>query len=556
MADTHENSARLSTGVPGLDELLDGGLLPRRTLLIKGPPGSAKTTLGLQMLVSAAREGGEAGMFLTFEQLPEQIIADTDAFGWELGRLAHEKKIELLFVTPEEVLQNPGRHEHRLLLRIQDWVEQTGATRILIDSISNMRALYTGDEARATFLNFMIQLKELGLTPILTAEKRTGGESSDIDIYLADSVMYLDYAVGGLGRPDRRTIEILKTRGHEHVSGAHPVEIGPSGLVIYPHTYPKAVSGETRAGAILPTGVRGLDRLLGGGYLPGSSILVAGLSGTFKTTLAAQFATAGESARGLWLGFQESSAQLSRSLGAHGLNLGGAIESGNLSFLELTPGRSSIEKIVIEAERLIAERGIDRVVIDSGDELTVALETPEERREAILWATRRLKALGAAVLVTQRLARVSGGNPLSDIGMTDLADTIVYLGLVEIESRLEKVISVLKHRGGSAEGDLRAITCTPAGLEVSERFVGLSGLLGGSAQGKRKTQIETIFQPLYFLRDFLTVAGKPDLDAERRAQILKNLGGETEKLIERLSKYFDEPVVQPKKPAGEKETPK
>jgi hypothetical protein len=130
--------------------------------------------------------------------------------------------------------------------------------------------------------------------------------------------------------------------------------------------------------------------------------------------------------------------------------------------------------------------------------------------------------------------------------MTDLADTIVYLGLAEIESRLEKVIAVLKHRGGRAEGDLRSISCSAAGLEVSERFVGLSGVLAGAPQGKRKAQIETIFQPLYFVRDFLTLAAKPSIDPAKREQMLKNLSLETDKLIERLGAYFDEPVARAK----------
>lgn len=534
-------------------------MLARRSMLIKGRPGSAKTTLGLQMLASAARERREAGIILTFEQIPEQLVADTAAFGWDVPALISEKLMKVFFVTPEEVLQNPGRQEHRLLLQVADWVEETGAARILIDSISSLRALYSGEEARANFMNFMLQLKELGLTPILTAEMH-GDRESSVDVYLVDSVVHLNYQVGGVGQPDRRWIEIIKTRGHGHIPGAHPLELGAGGIKIFPHTYPSesgdgATSSVAGGGAAIPTGVRGLDRLLDGGYVPGSAILVAGLSGTFKSTLAGQFLLNGGERPALWITFHETADELARSFTGFGLDIKSARESGRLHFIEATPGRESAEKILHRAESIMREKGIERVVVDSPDELTVALRTADEKHEAVLWLLRRLRALGGTVLFTQRLTRATGGNPLSDIAMTDLADTIIYLGLVEIESRLEKVISVLKHRGGRAEGDLRSIFCTASGLEVSERFVGLSGVLAGTALGKRKAQIENIFQPLFFIRDFLSLAKNPSLDAERRAKILENLSGETAKLIDKLGQYFDEPTA-PAKPPQPKEDPK
>ncbi len=101
---------------------------------------------------------------------------------------------------------------------------------------------------------------------------------------------------------------------------------------------------------------------------------------------------------------------------------------------------------------------------------------------------------------------------------------------------------MLKHRGGPVGGDLRSVQATASGLVVSERFVGVSGVLGGVALGHRKAPIEEIFQPLYFVRDFLKLAGDPGIDSDQRQRMLRDMGGETERVIGLLSRYFDQPA--------------
>lgn len=554
MADAPVQESRLATGVPGLDHLLGGGLLPGRSTLIKGPPGSGKTTLGLQMLVAGAAQFGEPGVMLTFELVPRQLVADGWAMGWDLNELSKRNLLKVFFVNSREILEKPGRQENRLLMMIKDWVQATKAKRLLIDSLSHLPGLYTGDESRAFFMDFMLQLKEIGLTPMMTAEIVDGRGHTDLDAYLADNVVLVNYHKGGLGRPDRRDLEILKTRGHAHIPGAHPLEIGAGGLRVFPHSYPEAASAANGAASAerISTGVAGMDELLGGGVDPGSSVLLAGLSGTFKTTLAAHLALASATPQTpvLWVSLQATAADLEAALRSVGLDLAPARASGALRVFEFTPGLDPVEKVLASVETALPAGGSPLVVIDSMTELTSALETEEARREAAQFVLRRLRAKGATVVFTQALARVTGRNPLSEITGADLADTLVFLGLVEIESRLEKVVSVLKHRGGAVTGDLRSIACGASGLRVSDRFVGLSGLLGGSASGQRKAQIETIFQPLYFIRDFLTLAKDPAMAPEKREQLLGNLSGQTEKLIKVLGEYFDEPVKGGPKPAG------
>ena len=345
----------------------------------------------------------------------------------------------------------------------------------------------------------------------------------------------------GVGPCAGRWIQVYKGRGLAHLAGRHPLEIIPGGIAIYPHSYPSetgaAAAEAAPDAATLTSGIAGIDDLLGGGYTPGSVVMVAGLSGTFKTTVASRFLIGGGEP-GLWISFQESSDAIMRRFG------GEARQAGTLiGVIEAIPGRQPVEKLLHMAAGRIAETGARRVVLDGLAELTVGQPDAESREEAVRWFLRNMRALGVTTLATEQLTRVASQNPMSSIAWPEQADTIIYLGLVEIESRLERVISVLKHRGGAALGDLRGVAPGgPEGLVVSDRFVGLSGVLGGSPLGRRKTQIEEIFQPLYFIRDFLEMARAADVDAAKRDAMLGQLTGETQRLIDLLAKHFDQPT--------------
>jgi circadian clock protein KaiC len=297
-------TARIQTGVPGLDEVMAGGLVPGRTVMIKGEPGSGKTTLGLQMLVAGARQFGEAGVMIAFEQTPAQIMGDMAAFGWDLPALAEQQALHVLCVAPEEILNDPKRQANRLLVNIADLVDEFGARRVLIDSVSHLAAHFARESERAQFLGFLNELKRLGLTPIMTAELKPEEGIAGVEAYLVDTLIVLERRASRLGIRELRTLQIVKSRGCPHLGGEHPFEITARGIAVYPHSFPDEIEYEIDEpeegapaglgeGSKIPTGVPGLNELLGGGYGEGSVIMVAGLSGTFKTTMAAHFLLSG-----------------------------------------------------------------------------------------------------------------------------------------------------------------------------------------------------------------------------------------------------------------------
>jgi circadian clock protein KaiC len=535
---------RMQTGIAGLDRLLGGGFLHHNSVLLKGSPGSGKTTLGIQALVAGATEFDEPGIMVSFEQFPQQLQRDTETFGWDLKRLAEKKRLAVFFASPEDLAVPATRNENPLVAKIVEATNELGARRLLVDSVSHLRAISGEIETtpRRALLRFLNTIKTVGLTPLLTCEIGLGDH--DYEDYLVDSVVILHHVRGSDGQPHRREIEILKTRGQEAIGGRHPLRIAAGGIEVFPHVLP-ASDPPTVSDEPMRSGLEGLDRLLGGGYTPASSALIAGMAGTFKTTLAVQFLAEGaaQGERGLLVSFQEPPGHLMQFLAGRGIDLKTAVESGDVTLWHRAPRDTCLEELVWQLGQSVTERGIRRLVIDSTNDLEHCQLTPGRAAPALKLLLSEMAHRGVTTVLTQRIERVSGRNPIADIRHVSQVDTIIYLGLAEIESQLEKVISVLKHRGAKADAELRGISCGTAGLKITDRFVGLSGVLEGSPLGQRKQRVEEIFQPLYVLRDFLAIAQAPDLDAAQRKEILGNLSSETGKLIDLMTEHFGEPDV-------------
>lgn len=532
----------LQTGIPGLDRLLGGGLLRHNSVLLKGPPGSGKTTLGLQILVAGATRFDEPGVLVSFEQFPQQLQRDSASLGWDLQGLIDAKRLAVFFASPDDLALPSSRTENPIVSHLADVVNTLGVKRLLVDSVSHLREVAPpgGLTPRQALLRFLNAVKSLGVTPFLTCEVGLGGH--DYEDYLVDSVLLMHHARGEEGRPDRREIEIVKTRGQGHAGGRHPMRITGHGIEVYPHLLPTEPAPAPGPEPV-SSGIATLDPILGGGYTPGSSVLVAGMAGTFKTTLAAHFLAEGaqRGEAGLLLSFQEPPGHLLHFLAQRGIDLAPAVARGAVTIWHRDAASTSPEEELWRAEHLLAERGVRRVVIDSVNDIERGLSADSGAQATLAFILAQLRQRGVTTLLTQRIERVSGRNPIADLRHVSMVDTIIYLGLAEIESQLEKVISVLKHRGAKADPELRSLECTAAGLRVGAGFAGLSGVLAGTPLGRRKAQVEEIFQPLYVLRDLLGLAKDPGLEAAQRADLLGNLEGEVARLIELMAKHFGRP---------------
>jgi circadian clock protein KaiC len=221
---------RVKTEVKGLDDMLKGGFLPQSANLVEGPPGTGKTTLGMQFIYNGIQYHDEPGLILTFEEFPQQYYRDAESFGWDFRRLENEGKLKVIMTSP-----GVSRSEAESVGgRIETLAREMGARRILVDSISHFDQM-AGDslELRSVVFGFINALKREGLTSVLTRESPVllGGEEEKHSIaYVVDGYIMLRYVE--IESAIRKALLVLKLRGSDHAKDIRQFEITDHGIEI------------------------------------------------------------------------------------------------------------------------------------------------------------------------------------------------------------------------------------------------------------------------------------------------------------------------------------
>jgi circadian clock protein KaiC len=221
---------RVETNIKGLDEMLGGGFLSQTANLVEGPPGTGKSTLGMQFIYNGIRYHNEPGLIVTFEEFPQQYYQDAEGFGWDFRKLEREGKLRVIMTSPEvsrSDLESVGG-------TIETLARKMGARRILVDSVSHFDQL-TDDpiELRSLAYGFINALKREGLTSILTRESPVllGSDEGDSGIaFVADSYILLRYVE--MESAIRKALLVLKLRGSDHAKDIRQFEITAEGLEI------------------------------------------------------------------------------------------------------------------------------------------------------------------------------------------------------------------------------------------------------------------------------------------------------------------------------------
>ncbi|MGI5816741.1 MAG: extracellular solute-binding protein [Armatimonadota bacterium] len=479
-------SERVSTGVVGLDEILEGGLRRGSCTLLEGVPGTGKTTVGLRFLHHGALEEGEPGIAITFEQFPEQMIDDAAQFGWDIRDLEQRGLMRIMCTSPDvflDQLSEVGGVVDRL-------VSEMDARRVLIDSASHLAQIGDGPrDQRALFYSMINGLKRAGLTTIVTKELETPEVVQiPFEEYLCDTVIRLDNRmVGGFRR--RRFIEVAKSRGQAHRSGRHGFDITDRGPVVFPRWRPMPRPVE----AVCPvrrqsTGIPGLDRMLHGGLLAGSATLVAGSAGVGKTTLGLQFLCEGASRDepGVFVSFEEAPNKLICQAAGFGLELERLRREDRISIIHEFPTTVRFEKLLMDVMTEIDRIDAKRLVFDSLTDLDMAFPSDETVREAMYELVSMLDSRGMTSIVTTEVPELFGQTYVSDEHLSIIVDGIILLKYLELESEIQRAMSVLKMRGSGHDKGIWRYIIHSSGIEVQSRFEGAEGLMAGAP---RTTQI-------------------------------------------------------------------
>jgi circadian clock protein KaiC len=471
------------TGIRGLDEITGGGLPSGRPTLVCGGAGCGKTLLAMEFLVRGATEYGEPGVFMAFEETREELTENVASLGFDLNTLVAEKKLVLDYVyVDRSEFEETGEYDlEGLFIRLGHAIDSIKAKRVVLDTIEGLFAgLPNQSIVRAELRRLFRWLKEKGVTVIMTGERGDGTLTRyGLEEYVSDCVISLDHRV--VDQVTTRRIRIVKYRGTTHGTNEYPFLIERDGISLWPITTVQVE--HTASHERIPTGIERLDTMLGGkGFYRGSSILLSGTAGTGKTGVAATFASAtcqrGE--RCLYFSFEESPSQIMRNMGTIGLDLEHWVKKGRLQLHNVRPFYHGLETHLARKIQAVTEFGPEVVIIDpiSGLDTT---GTPSEIKSAMMRLLDWLRLKGITVMLTDLTL---GGSAFErvDVAISSLVDTWLVLRDLETNGERNRGLHILKSRGMASSNQVREFMVTDAGIQLTDVYIGPSGMLTGSAR--------------------------------------------------------------------------
>ncbi|HWW69064.1 MAG TPA: ATPase domain-containing protein [Duganella sp.] len=468
---------RLATGVPGLDELLGGGIPEFSFNLLAGTPGSGKTTMAHQIMFSLANPERRALFFTVLGEPPLKMLRYQQQFPFfDIGKVNQSIK----FVNLAADLLD-GDFD-RVLARIADEVRNFSPSLVFVDSFRSVVQSAQGMDRGAAGLQHFVQQLGMQMTSWLATTFLIGeylapeAESSPV-FTVADGIIWMSQLVHRDALV--RKIQVVKMRGQAQSLGVHTFRISDTGVDIFPRamlaaaTLEVSIDGHQR----LSLGVPELDAMMGGGVPAGYSLLLVGPSGSGKSVLATQFLAEGvrNGEAGVIAAFEKSPNQLL----SHQLNA--LIASGRVGVINTRTLDLSIDEILHDLVGMIKRMGARRVVIDSlsGFELALASSFRDDFRESLYRMVAVLTAMGVTVLMTAELEDRYEVLRFSSYGNAFLADSIIMQRYVELEGRFERVISVVKVRASDHSKDIRFFEITADGIVIGAPLTSYAGILTG-----------------------------------------------------------------------------
>jgi len=421
------------SGIPGFDEVT-GGFYRGQLVLVAGNAGSGKTTFAAKFIYEGARRWGEPGLYISTGESKEEFYAYMAKLGMNFKKLEEQGLFRyVLFPTPtsSDALMNLSKE------LVSNAMEMK-ARRVVIDSITPFLALSPPLEVRAVLHNALKTItRTLRATTILTVEVPRGRESigAEVEEFVCDALIRLALVVPEAGAP-YRTMRVLKLRGRPLSRVAYEYEIGPPyGIRVLPTSLLEELESKINRLDRVPTGVEGLDEVLGGGLIRGTVVLIEGPPGSGKTLLALSIA-AENSARGLetaYISFEEPKQQIEETLRFLGYE---PEKLEKLSVSSVSPRALTLRGIYNIAEALhTLDRKVDLIVLDGLTALAreFGAAFAQIMREIAFSAKRR----GCTLIITV----ISGLAVLNTI-----ADTLIKLRVREEEGELRRELAVIKMR--------------------------------------------------------------------------------------------------------------
>jgi len=477
---------RISTGIAGFDQILNGGLPENHLFLIEGDPGTGKTTLALQFLLEG-RKQGEKVLYVTLSESESELRTVAESHGWsldgvglfELGsieeRLQADEQYTVFYPAEVELSETTKR--------ICEEVDKLQPTRVVFDSLSEMRLLA---REPLRYRRQVLALKQFfsgRKCTVVLLDDRTA-EKNDLQLQsISHGVVLLERMVVEYGGA-RRRLTISKMRGVQFQEGHHDFAIRPGGLVVYP----RLVSSQIKSAAVRTpereealSGIPELDLLLGGGIHYGTSTLVIGPAGSGKSTVITQYALnlARQGERVICYVFEETRANFLERAEGLGLAITEQIDRGNIVVEQIDPAEISPGEFSYKVRDAVENRKARVIIIDSLNGYLNSMPSESflliQMHELLVY----LNEQGVLTMFILAQHGLVGTGMHSPVDVTYLADSVILLRYFEAFGEVRQAIAVIKKRTGGHERSIRQFHLTGKGVQVGQPLTDFKGVLTG-----------------------------------------------------------------------------
>lgn len=476
--------ARVSTGVPGLDEILPGGLPAHRLYLVEGMPGTGKTTLALPFFLEG-RRAGERGLYVTLSETKEELQEVAESHGWSLDGIdLYELGASEARLKPEQEYTVFHPEEIELTETVQsvyDEVERIKPSRVVFDSLSEMRLLA---REPLRYRRQILSLKQffVGRQCTVLLLDDTVGRNSDLQL---QSISHGVLSLERLGQEygiSRRRVNVVKLRGSKFRDGYHDYLIDTGGIRVFPRLV-ASEHRQSRAASVFVSGIKQLDDLLGGGLSSGTSTLITGPAGSGKSCVAGSFlrAAAQQGHYATAYVFEETRQTYLDRMAGINMDLADYVDSGRVAVHQVDPAELSPGELASRLRAEVEERHAKVVVIDSLSGYVNALPNEQFLLTQLHEVLNYLSEYGVlTILIAAQTGTIGPVQSTADVSY--LADTLVLLRFFEHRGALKKAISVVKHRKSAHEETIRELQISGEGIRIGQALTAFRGVLTGTPE--------------------------------------------------------------------------